>query len=217
MEPFVREYIFACEAYGWEGGPEFRTEITTLMNKGEKRHAQWSQPRHTFHVGFLNIPVSLYQYIRQMHANRMGRAGAFLYRDRLDDTANDDVFAVAAPGQTTFQLAKNSVIDGTEYFANVYAIYTPGADGEALDSAISITVNDSPAGSYALDRDRGTVVFGSPMSGGEILRWSGQYSRWVRFDNDALPFTIDSRSGSEYVVNGSIDLIEVLPPRQTGS
>ena len=50
------------------------------------------------------------------------------------------------------------------------------------------------------------------MVGGEILRWSGSFSVWVRFDNDRLPFSIDSRSGGDFVVNGSVDLLEMPPP-----
>lgn len=213
MEPFVRAYIRACEMYGWEGGPEFKTEIVSMVNKAEKRHADWSQPRHFFSIGFQNIPVSLYAFIRDMHANRMGRAGAFLYRDRLDDTATDETFAIAEFGQTFFQLSKESVIDGTTYNANVYALYMPDADGGAVDSSVSITVDDGAPGSYVLDRDRGGLQFDAPMSGGEVLKWSGQFSRWVRFDNDRLPFTIDNRSGNEYIVNGQVELIEVMPPR----
>lgn len=213
MEPFVRAYIRACEAYGWEGGPEFKTEVVPMVNKAEKRHGQWSQPRLSFSASFMNIPRPLYLYIRQMHANRMGRLGAFLYRDRLDDTADNEEFAVAEAGQTLFQLAKNSVVDGTDYFTNIYALYTPGNDGEALDSEIEITVNGSPASDYVLDRDRGTVEFDTPLSGGEVIGWSGAFSWWVRFDNDRLPATIDNRSQGEYIVNTSVDLITVNPPR----
>ena len=216
MEPFVRAYIRACEMYGWEGGPEFKTEIVPMVNKAEKRHADWSQSRHFFSIGFLNIPVSLYAFIRDMHANRMGRAGAFLYRDRLDDTATDETFAIAEFGQTMFQLSKQRVIDGTTYNANVYALYVPD-DGDALDSPVSITVDGGSPGGYVLDRDRGTVEFDSPMAGGEVLNWSGKFSRWVRFDNDRLPFTIDNRSANEYVVNGQVELIEVMPPRFSSS
>ena len=45
MYPYVRNYIRACEGFGWEGGPEFKTDIVQMANKAEKRGAEWSQSR----------------------------------------------------------------------------------------------------------------------------------------------------------------------------
>lgn len=215
MSIYVRKYISTCEAFGWEGGPCAKTRITPMRNKAEKRNAEWDQPQHSFTVPFQNITQPWYVPIKQMHLNRRGAWGCFLYRDRLDDRADGDVFAVAAAGQTTFQLAKLSEIEGVQYFRHVNAIYTPGSNpGDALESTIVVLVDDVPTTAYVLDHDTGEIVFDTPMTGGEVLKWSGPFSLWVRFQNDYLPFSIDNRSGGEFVVNGSISLLEMLPPQE---
>lgn len=212
MSEYLKAYIPACEAYGWEGGPEHRTRIVQLRSGRERRNAEWVQPQHFFSLPFQNISQPQYAPIKQMHMNRQGRLGVFLYQDRSDFTADDDLFAVAEAGQTTFQLGKWSIIEGVSYYRNVTALYTPNPDGTAANSTILITSNGSPAPAHTLDRDRGIVVFDAPLSGGQTLRWSGEFSLWVRFDNDRLPFSIDNRSGQDYVMNGQVDLLEMPPP-----
>lgn len=215
MSEYLRAYIAACEGYGWEGGPEFKTTIVQLQNGRENSNADWVLPRHFFSVPFNNIRKGRYASIKQMHMNRRGRWGKFLYRDRLDYEATDEVFAVAEAGQDTFQLAKVSTIDGVSYLRHVFALYVPEPAGDAQDAPFTLTVNGTPTTAFTLDRDRGLVILDSPAAGGEVLAWSGAFSLWVRFDNDRLPFSIDNRTGGaagEYVVNGQVDLLECPPP-----
>ena len=215
MSAYIRKYISTCEAFGWEGGPAANTHITLMRNKAERRNAQWDQPQHSFTVPFQNLTQPYYVPIKQMHLNRRGAWGCFLYRDRLDDTADSDIFAVALSGEDTFQLAKVSQIEGVQYFRNVTAIYTPADDGtgDAVQSNITVLVDDVPTTAYLLDYNTGVIVFDTPMSGGEVLKWSGKFSLWVRFQNDYLPFSIDNKSSGEFVVNGTISLLEMLPPQ----
>lgn len=212
MSEYLRAYIPACEGYGWDGGPEHRTNIVQLRSGRERRNAAWTQPQHFFSLPFNNISQPQYAPIKMMHMNRRGRWGVFLYMDRSDYLADDDLFAVANAGQSTFQLAKWSIVEGVSYYRHVTALYEPGDGGSAAESDIQITVNGGSAPAYTLDRDRGLVIFDSPLSGGEELRWFGAFSLWVRFDNDRLPFSIDNRSGGDYVMNGQIDLLEMPPP-----
>ena len=209
---YLRAYIRACEGYGWEGGPEFSTRIVRMANGRERRNAEWSQPQHFYAVPFANLVQSQYAPIKQMHLNRRGRWGCFLFRDRLDDYADDEAFAVAEAGQTEFQLAKWSVIDGVSYHNEINAIYLPNDDGSAQSNTIEITVDGNPAGSHVIDRDTGIVTFDAAPGDGAILRWTGGFSRWVRFDQDRLPFSIDNKSGGEFVVNGGVELLEQPPP-----
>ena len=209
---YLRAYIRACEGYGWEGGPEFSTRIVRMANGRERRNAEWSQPQHFYAVPFANLVQSQYAPIKQMHLNRRGRWGCFLFRDRLDDYADNETFAVAEAGQTEFQLAKWSVIDGVSYHNEINAIYLPNDDGSAQSNTVEITVNDNPAGSHVIDRDRGIVTFDTAPSDGPVLRWTGGFSCWVRMDQDRLPFSIDNKSGGEFVVNGGVELLEQPPP-----
>lgn len=45
MSAYVRNYIRACEAYGWDGGPEFKTEIDGLRSGRNRRNGQWDLPK----------------------------------------------------------------------------------------------------------------------------------------------------------------------------
>lgn len=202
---YLRAQIEACEAFGWEGGPEFRTRIVEMQNKRERRNADWAEARHRFTLPFQNIDPDRYANIKQMHLVCRGMLHAFLYRDPLDNEADDELLAVGDGTQTTFQLSKLSVIDGVTYQRNVYALpgVTPG---------FAVTANDAPVASYTLDRDRGLITFDSPPANGALLRWSGPFLVWVRFNQDWLPFSINSRSANGFVHNGTVDLIEVPPP-----
>lgn len=217
MSEYLKAYIPACEGYGWEGGPEHRTTIVQLRSGRERRNAAWAQPQHFFSLPFVNLTQPQYAPIKQMHMNRRGRWGVFLYRDQLDNRAENELFAIAEAGQDTFQLGKWSIIDGVSYYREVTALYQPVADGSAATATPSVTVNGSPASGFAIDHDRGVIVFDSPMAGGEQLRWTGGFSLWVRFDNDRLPFSIDNKSGGEFVVNGQVDLLEMAPPESEES
>jgi hypothetical protein len=103
-------------------------------------------------------------------------------------------------------------VDGVDYQRQVYALYIPDDDGDGQNAPVAITVDGTPTTAYFLDRDRGTVLFDDPMTGGEVLRWTGSFSLWVRFQSDRLPFSIDNKSADVFVVNGSVDLLEMPPP-----
>lgn len=219
MTVYVRQYIKACEAFGSEGGPEYSTKIQEMQNKREKRNAQWSQPRRFYSLIFQNIRVSLYRGVAEMFHNRRGRWGCFLFNDRLDNVAVDQQFAVATPGQTEFQLSTLSEIDFVMQRTNVDALYRPDPanPGQALEVVPVVRSNGVIASGWSFDPDRGLAYPAAPMVGGEVLTWSGQFSRWVRFDQDRLPFSIDNRTADEFVVNGSADLLQVPPPRDESS
>jgi uncharacterized protein (TIGR02217 family) len=208
---YIRAFISTCEAFGWTGGPGFMTDIQQLRSGRESRNGDWMHVQHFYTVPFQNIVHSLYVPIKRMHMACMGRLHCFLYRDRSDWEAIDEVFAIAEPGQTIFQLSKLSTQDGVSYQRNVYALYEPEENGDATEIEPEITADNAPVTVLSVDYDRAEIVT-APMAGGEVMRWTGSFAVWVRFDNDRLPFSIDNKSGGEFVLNGSIDLLEMFPP-----
>ena len=144
MEAYVRNYIKACEAYGWEGGPEFNTEIIQQMNKAEKRNARWSQSRFFATLPFVNIRPESYGEILSMFEDRKGMWGVFLYRNPLNYLVSDLEFGVGDGVQDEFQLVANFRIGNRLSTRNVYAIYLPGdegTDGEAVPADVTVYVN----------------------------------------------------------------------------
>lgn len=216
MAVYRRAYISTCEAFGWDGGPGYKTNIVAMANKYENRNADWDQPQHFFSLPFNNILVQLYAPIKQMHMNCRGRHGVFLYRDRLDSSVTNELLAIADAGQDTFQLGKWSVIDGVSYFRHIYALYTPNpADpGEAVEVTPVLTIDGTPTTAFTTDPDRGLLYLDTPLAGGEQVNLTlSSFSLWVRFDNDRLPFSIDNKSGYDFVVNGTVELLEMPPPK----
>lgn len=194
---YLRAEIEECPAYGWQGGPNFKTLIVSMASGRERRNAEWAQARHSYSTPFLNITKPQYRNIKQMHYVCRGMLHNFLFKDELDFEADEDFFGVGDGVQTEFQLGKISTIDGVSYERNVYYIM-PGA---------TVTV-DGAAASPTIDPDRGTATFSPAPADGAVLRWSGEFRLWVRFNQDALPFSLDNINA----VNGTVDLIEVPPP-----
>lgn len=212
---YLRKYIPACETFGWVGGPEFMTRIVEMRNGRERRNAEWANARHRFRLPYGNLKSSDYAKIKSHHLVCRGRLHNFLYQDRLDHSAQAAVFGIAEAGQTAFQLGKTSELDGVSYFREVNCLYRPdpASPGDALEVVPVIMVNDTPTTAFSVDPDTGAGEFDSPLTGGEVLSWSGEFSIWVRYDNDHLPWSIDNRFASgAYAINGTVDLIEMPPP-----
>lgn len=211
----LRAYIPAAQSWGWSGGPEFKTNIVAKLNREERRNADWSNPRHRFSLGLQHLPKARYRVLKQHQMVCQGSLRAFLFQDGLDDVADDDLFAIAEAGQQEFQLGCISEIDGISYQRKVFALYRPDPanPGEALEVTPAITVDGVASPGWSVDHDRGKVTAPAPMTGGELLRWSGQFSVWVRYESDWLPMSYDQPEG----IYGSLDLIEVSPPIVIGS
>lgn len=202
---YLRAYIDACAAYGWSGGPEFKTRIVEMASGRERRNAEWSNARHRFTLPFLNIDNEKYRAIKQHHLTCRGMLHAFLYRDPLDNIADNETFGIGDGVRREFQLSKLSVISGVFYQRNVYAL--PDAPSD-----LAVTVDGVPTTAFTVDRDRGVVLLDSAPALNAVLRWSGQFVVWVRFNQDWLPFSIDSVMGDGFAHNGDIELIEVAAP-----
>lgn len=211
---YRRVYIPACEAFGWSGGPGFQTRIVEMASGRNRRNADWDQPKHRFVVGFQNIPPELYAGIKQLHLNSQGMLHTFLFRDRLDYQADNALAAVATPGQTVVQLGKATQMDGVVYERKVFALYSPDPNdpGGAIPVTPVIRVNNVVTGGWTFDRDRGLAFPPSPLSGGQSISWSGEFSLWVRFNQDDLPFSIDNRTEQGFAVNGQVELVEEFAP-----
>ena len=211
---YLLRYIPMIEAFGWSGGPEFHTRNIEMRNGRERRNAEWAEARHKYRLQFKSILSGQYPKIKTHHVICRGRLHCFLYQDHLDHAADDAVFAVADPGQTTFQLGKWSELDGVSYFRSVDCLYRPDYNnlGQPIEVVPTIRVNGTPDVTAVVDPNTGLVTT-TPMSGGEILSWDGQFSMWVRFDNDWLDWSIVNKTDDgQFITDGSVDIIQMPPP-----
>lgn len=199
---YISEYIRKCPALGWQGGPTYKTRIVSMATGGERRNADQARPRHAFTIPFRAIRMEDYANIKEMHLKCMGMLNAFKFRDHLDHTAANANFGVGDGVTTKFQLGKQSVISGVPYRRDCFVI---------LPDAVTTVNGVTTAGT--IDADRGTVTFAAAPANGAVLRWTGEFDLWVRFNQDDLPFSIDNRSPKHgALINGTVDLIEVPPP-----
>lgn len=208
---YLKRYIRACESFGWNGGPSFQTRIKTLSNGRERRNADWAQEKNRYTVPFNNLSSEQYTDVRQMFQICRGMAHTFLYFDPLDRQATNEEFGIGDGVTLEFQLSKLSAADGVIYQREVYALYTPASDGTEVNATPVVTVNNVPT-AVTVDYDRGLVIFAVAPVLGAVLRWSGFFSVWVRFDVDWLPFSIDNRRGGDYAHTGQVPLLEEPPP-----
>jgi uncharacterized protein (TIGR02217 family) len=194
---YLDAYLDPEATYGWQGGPTYQTRIKEMRNGRERRNAERASPRHAFDISFENIDRAAYRAVKQLHGLCRGMLHCFKFRDELDFEAVNEVFGQGDGSTTVFQLRKISAMDGVTYTRDCYVI--PKA---------SITVNGSPVSSPTIDARRGLVTFTVPPAGGTILRWSGEFDVWVRFNQDDLPFSIPAYE----LATGSVGLLEVPPP-----
>lgn len=198
---YIDATLAPCAGFGWQGGSEFKTQIVELQSGRERRNGMWSQGRHRFVAPFLNISVDAYRSLKALHQVCRGQLHAFRFRDELDYQADQEVFGIGDGTTEVFQLSKTSLIDGIQYTREVYA----------PDDPVVITSDNVLVTGVTIDYRRGTVTFAVPPTPGKVLRWTGDFSVWVRFTQDFLPFTLDAPGRT----NGSVDLLEVAPPGQS--
>lgn len=197
-ETYLNVYFPVCEGYGWEGGPEFNTQIVVLQNGREFRNETWATAQHRYTTNFMNISKEAANNIRKVFYVCRGKSRVFRYIDHLDSTATNADFAIADGTTTTFQVGKFTVLDGVEYFRYVYAL-----------RSFTLFIDDvETTTGFSVDMNRGTVTFDVAPSDGVVLSWSGEFDIWVRFDVDYLPFTLDNIDAT----NTQINLLEMPPP-----
>lgn len=203
--------IEQCPGFGFQGGPEFDTLIRPLENGRNRRKPRRYIGLHHYTSPMNNISVEAARAIKKVHMAMLGAAHTFRFLDFLDFEATDAGFGVGDGVTVDFQL-KN--------------IYNPGGGAQYLrditkpDTAFEIQLDDAGvpiivkvAGvttAVTVNSNTGIVTFSSPPALGAALTWSGRFWVPVRFNRDDLPFSIDSRNGSVFITNGTLELIEEL-------
>lgn len=208
---YLQTYIPACETFGWSGGPEFNTRIQVLMNGRERRNADWANGRNKYTLPFLNLGTEQYRSLRQVFEVSRGMLHGFLYFDPLDNEAVNELIGTGDGIRTEYQLSKFSQLDGVFYQRQIRALFTPNADGSATQAVPTVTVNGAPS-AVTVDYERGLIFFAVAPANGAVIRWSGSFSVWVRFNQDWMPFSIDNRRSNDYAMNGQVELLELPAP-----
>jgi uncharacterized protein (TIGR02217 family) len=188
-----------CPAYGWQTMVNFSTHVVALRNGHERRNQNWAQMKHGFVLPFQNITDSAYLIdLKAVFVAAGGQTESFLAKDNSDFEAANEPLGNAPSGSTPVQLSKSYAFGATTV---VRPITRP--------ISASVKQNGSPkAGTF--DPTTGLFTPSTAWSAGQPLTWSGEFRVPVRFASDSLQMSIDSRSGEVFLMNGSVELIEVF-------
>jgi hypothetical protein len=149
--------------------PRLKTpRFTTLVKRAQGRRYALSQqlyPTYVIRINYSFLRAADLDTLSGFFRARRGRADDFLFDDRDDNTAVDQVFALGNGISTSFQLARAS----GGFVEPVYALN--GAPiVKVAGSTASVTVGNN-----------GIVTFASPQ-----LTWSGAYYQRVAFTKDEM-------------------------------
>jgi uncharacterized protein (TIGR02217 family) len=198
---FIDTELDICPGFGWQGGPEFTTRMVSNKAWVERRNANNIQCRHHYTLPLQNITSAQYLLkLKQAFMACRGMLHSFKVKDYSDFEADDEVFGIGDATTTIFQLRKDSIF-GIAVYTRI--ITKPQAD-------IVIKVNGTPTAA-SVDTLTGRITFSPAPAHDAILAWAGEFRVPVRFNTDILSNSIDNLTGGEeYIMNGSVDLIEVF-------
>jgi uncharacterized protein (TIGR02217 family) len=159
---------------GAEGGPGFKTTVTTLANGAEQRNQEWSTMRGQWNVGYGLQSLTSLQAVYEFFIGRRGRARGFRFKDWADYKAVEQPVGTVAGDATRRQLQK--VYGDTE---NPYTrlITLPVA------STLIVYVDTLATLDYTL-LDNGVIDFVSDPGPNVVATF--EFDVPVRFDTDDL-------------------------------
>lgn len=194
----IDEELDVCPSYGWQGGPNFNTLIRQVGNGHERRKPLWDVVRHHYLLPILNITSAAYLLkLKSVFLAARGQGHSFLVKDYSDYRAQGEVFGAGDGVEDSFDLLIQSTFGSASYTRRI--LYPVGP---------TFYVNGVPAAA-TFDPVTQRVVFDSPPPNLAVLTWSGEFRILVRFASDAFPMTIDNSFGTNYAMNGTIELREV--------
>lgn len=192
----IKAELELCPGYGWQVQPEFNTLIKQLRSGRERRRSLWQYVKHRYVLPFANITDDAYlKHLKSVFLVCRGAAESFLVKDYSDYRADRAVFGAGDGVETSFDLYIVSTFGSASYARRIFYPVDP-----------VFYVDGTPTPATVTD---GVVTFDAPPANGSVLSWSGEFRVPVRFATDTFPMTIDNRSGDRYVMNGSVELVEV--------
>lgn len=204
---FYAIQIEEVPGFGWQGGPEFDTLIRYLSNARNKRKPRRQAVLHRYVCPFKNIPITAARNIKRVHMGMWGSLHTFLHHDRLDDTASGEVFGTGDGTTTEFQLVKTYAPGAGASYERI--ITKPDVNG-VLGGGVPVAMVDGTPAEATFNAATGVVTFDVAPGVAAELSWSGMHFVCVRFNRDDLPFSIDNKSGTVFITNGTLELIEEL-------
>lgn len=187
-------------SYGTTYGSGYKTRVVTLRSGMERRTPLWAVPRGLFTLVYRTLEPEDHEKVVSAFHVCSGRAHAFRLQDLTDYKVSTPTRIGVGTGELeTYQLVRAYRFGGQEYAMPV-----------SLPVAGSVQLyEDNMATTGAIDHLTGQVsVLAAP---GAVIRWTGEFDKRVRFDEDEIQFTIETRAGGIVpILSSDLTLREVL-------
>jgi uncharacterized protein (TIGR02217 family) len=159
---------------GAEGGPGFKTTVTTLANGMEQRNQEWSTMRGQWNVGYGIQTLSSLQAVYNFFIGRRGQARGFRFKDWQDYKAVEQPVGTISGVDTRRQLQKVYDDETNPYFRKI----THPVAGTLIVYVDSLATED-----YTL-LENGVIEFASDPGANVVATF--EFDVPVRFDTDDL-------------------------------
>jgi uncharacterized protein (TIGR02217 family) len=189
------------------GGPERKTDVTTLASGREQRNSRWQHSRRRYNAGYGVKSRADMAAVLAFFEERRGRLHGFLWRDGLDfssgsaaPTPLDQAIGTGTGSRTSFQLSKTY---GAAFDPYLRPITRPVAGSVRVAVAGTELVSG-----WTVDVATGVVGFSVAPVLGAAVTAGFLFDVPVRFDTDRLDVELTGFDGAEAP---SIPLVEILP------
>ncbi len=175
-------------SYGSRGGPERRTEISTLASGFEKRNTPWEQARRKYNLNAGPRPFSeLYELLEFFEA-RKGRLCGFRWRDWLDhqsasiDTLISPLDQECHPADSDRRVFLLQKQYGTVIHPAVRRIFKP------VENTVKVAVDaiELSQQEFTIDHTIGTITCVTKVPDNKTVTAGFEFDVPVRFDTDFL-------------------------------
>lgn len=194
-----------CWSYGATRSVNERTTVIVAASGKSERDQRWRYPLHTYESPFTNRPQTEIEDLLYHFYTVAGRANTFPIKDpfdyktgRLSDdpTGNDQNLGTAQVGQTDFQLRKLYQFGSVTQERKIT---------RPIESSMIVWVDGAPQ-SYTM-QPLGVVRFDTPLLGGEVVTWGGEFQVPCAYASDDLAQAVHNK-GNEFISDLSLSLIE---------
>jgi len=165
---------------GAEGGPGFKTGITTRASGFETRLEEWSTTRGEWSIGYgIQSKTDFNKVLDAFYAQR-GRLSGFRFKDWSDFELADQTIGTGDASKTVFQIFKRYTFGAVTFDRDLRKIVS-GTVVIKLD-----TVTQADPADFSIDLNTGLVTMVVAPGVGADLTAQVEFDVPVRFDIDSL-------------------------------
>lgn len=191
--------------FGFEGGPEYSTDVLELFSGYEQRNQNWSLPRRRYVANHAIKTQAEASALIAFFMARKGKARGFRFRDWMDYSAINQNIGTGDGEATTFQLRKAYISGTTEYRA-CKKIVASGSEVGTVPKVYLESVLQAEGSDYTLDYNTGIITFADAPEEDVAITADFEFDVPVRFDTDAMKTRYEY--GKEFYWD-NISLVEI--------